>query len=68
MANRCTIVGVISSAVADLDAAVTRLDLAVDDRDLAAVLALRDRLDARIATRSTRWTPLPCGTWWGRRR
>ena len=25
------------------------LDLAVDDRDLAAVLALRDRLDARIA-------------------
>ena len=39
----------ISSAVADLDTAVARLDLAVDDRDLAAVLAVRDRLDARIA-------------------
>jgi hypothetical protein len=43
-------VWVISSDVAALDAAVSRLDLAVDDRDLAAVLALRDRLDARIAT------------------
>jgi Domain of unknown function (DUF222)/HNH endonuclease len=42
-------VWVISSAVAALHAAVTRLDLAVDDRELAAVLALRDRLDARIA-------------------
>lgn len=40
----------LSTALADLDAAVARLDLAVDDRDLAAVLAVRDRLDARIAT------------------
>ena len=40
---------VLSSTVADLDAAVARLDLAVDDGDLAAVLAVRDRLDARIA-------------------
>ena len=46
-------VRVISSAVAALDAldvAVARLDLAVDDAELAAVLAVRDRLDARIAT------------------
>jgi hypothetical protein len=40
---------VLPSALDALDAAA-RLDLAVDDRDLAAVLALRDRLDARIAT------------------
>ena len=45
-------VRVISSAVAALDAldvAVARLDLAVDDAELAAVLAVRDRLDARMA-------------------
>jgi Domain of unknown function (DUF222)/HNH endonuclease len=40
---------VLPSALDALDAAVGRLDLAVDDRDLAAVLALRDRLDARIS-------------------
>ncbi len=40
---------VLPSALDALDAAVGRLDLAVDDRELAAVLALRDRLDARIA-------------------
>ena len=40
---------VLSSTVADLDAAVAGLDLGVNDRDLAAVLAVRDRLDARIA-------------------
>jgi hypothetical protein len=41
---------VLPSALDALDAAIAGLDLAVDDRDLAAVLALRDRLDARIAT------------------
>jgi hypothetical protein len=46
----CTILAVSPPAIAALDAAVARLDLAVDDGDLAAVLAVRDRLDARIAT------------------
>jgi Domain of unknown function (DUF222)/HNH endonuclease len=41
---------VLPSALDRLDAAIGQLDLAVDDRDLAAALALRDRLDARIAT------------------
>jgi Domain of unknown function (DUF222)/HNH endonuclease len=41
---------VIPSALDRLDAAIGQLDLAVDDRDLAAALALRDRLDARIAS------------------
>ena len=43
-------VWVLLSALDRLDAAIGELDLAVDDRDLAAALALRDRLDARIAT------------------
>jgi hypothetical protein len=41
---------VLPAALDHLDAAIARLDLAVDDHDLAAALALRDRLDARIAT------------------
>ena len=39
----------VDPCVIALDAAVAALDLAVDDGDLASVLAVRDRLDARIA-------------------
>jgi hypothetical protein len=48
--NTCTLCDVISSAVIEqLAVLVDTLDLDADDGELAAVLALRDRLDAHVA-------------------
>ena len=59
---------VLSSTVADLDAAVAALDLAVDDRDLAAARRCGTGWMPASLWRCRRWTPLHCGMRWGRRR
>ena len=47
----------------ELAAAIETLDIPVDGAALVQVLALRDRLDARIAEPWGPSTPPGCGTW-----